>query len=159
MKKRIDWWGIFFILFFVLFVIVAYDIVQRAGVTSQSVSMWDAFLMMLATFRLTRLTVYDAITKWFRDLFVDGEEFTFVGTIKTLVHCPWCIGLWFAVIVAAAYFTTPFAWFFIFVLALGGAATLAQITANTLGWNAEYKKRLAKGIIPKEGSDQGGTCG
>lgn len=141
MEKRIDWWNIFFTLFFIAFVYAAFLVVERTGVTPQSVSMWDAFLMMLATFRLTRLVVYDAITRWFRNFFADAKEYTFLGSIKTLINCPWCIGLWFAVIVAAAYFTTPFAWFFIFILALGGAATVVQLTANMLGWNAEYRKR------------------
>lgn len=159
MEKRIDWWNIVFTAFFILFVYVAYEVATFSGVAPRSVSIWDAFLMTLATFRLTRLVVYDSITKWFRNLFADAREFTFLGTIKTLVNCPWCIGLWFAVIVAAAYFTAPFAWFFIFVLALGGAATVMQLTANTLGWRAEYKKRLVQDIKPKEGEHQGGTCG
>lgn len=140
MKKRIDWWNIFFSLFFVVFVYAAFEILVRSGTAPQSVSIWDAFLMMLATFRLTRLVVYDAITRWFRNLFADGEEFTFMGTIKTLVNCPWCVGLWFAVVVTAAYFITPLSWFFIFILALGGAATVVQLAANLLGWSAEYKK-------------------
>lgn len=140
MEKRIDWWNILFTAFFIVFVYAAFELAASSGVTPHSVSMWDAFLMMLATFRLTRLVVYDSITRWFRNFFVDAKEYTFLGTIKTLINCPWCIGLWFAVIVAAAYFVTPFAWFFIFILALGGAATLVQLSANLLGWNAEYRK-------------------
>ena len=141
MEKRIDWWNIFFTVVFIALVYVAFEAATLSGVTPQSVSVWDAFLMTLATFRLTRLVVYDAITRWIRNFFADAKEYTFLGTVKTLINCPWCIGLWFAVIVAAAYFATPFAWFFIFILALGGAATVTQLTANMLGWSAEYRKR------------------
>lgn len=141
MKKRIDWWNIFFILFFIAIVYVAYELVTYSGVRPTSVSVWDAFLMTLATFRLTRLVVYDSITSWVRVFFEDGQPYTFSGTVKTLINCPWCTGLWFAAVVAAAYFVAPFTWFFIFILALGGAASTLQIAANALGWTAEYKKR------------------
>lgn len=140
MKKRIDWWSIFFSLFFVYLMYFGYRIVIVDGGVPQYISVWDATIMMLATFRLTRLVVYDSITKWLRDLFEDAETFTFLGTIKILVHCPWCMGLWFALVVATAYFTSPFLWFFIFVLALGGMASFIQVLANLVGWSAEHKK-------------------
>ena len=157
-EKRIDWWNIFFTLFFIYVAYVAFQVAMASGITPHSVSMWDALLMLLATFRLTRLVVYDAITKWFRRFFDDAEEYTLMGSVKTLVNCPWCVGLWFSVIVAAAYFAAPFAWFFIFVLALGGAATLVQLLANLTGWSAEYKKRLVQGM-PEVTDHKGGTCG
>ncbi|MFQ5541000.1 MAG: DUF1360 domain-containing protein [Candidatus Paceibacteria bacterium] len=141
MQKRIDWWDVFFSLLFIFLVYLAYRILVSSGTTPQSVSMWDAFLMMLATFRLTRLIVYDSITRWFRDFFEDGKPYTFLGTLKTLINCPWCMGLWFAVVVAGAYFYAPFLWFFIFVLALSGAATFVQLGANWVGWSTEYQKR------------------
>jgi len=141
MKKRIDWWNLFFTLFFIGLVYVAFELILWSGGSPRAVSVWDSVLMMLATFRLTRLVVYDSITRWIRDWFEDGREYSFLGTLKTLINCPWCVGLWFAAVVAAAYFIAPFSWFFIFILALGGAASLLQIIANGLGWSAEYRKR------------------
>jgi len=158
MKIRIDWWNIFFTLFFVVLTFIAYRLIILTGSVPQNISLWDAVIMTLATFRLTRLVVYDAITRWFRACFVHGEEYTFVGTIKTLINCPWCMGLWFALIVATAYFIWPPLWFFIFILALGGAATLVQLLANGIGWNAEYKKRLVQGM-PAVEDGKHGTCG
>jgi len=158
MKKRIDWWDVYFSFVFVLLVFIAYRLVVLSGTPPRMVSIWDAFLMMLATFRLTRLVVYDSIMRWFRNFFEDGKPYTFLGTLKTLVNCPWCMGLWFAVVVSGAYFYAPFLWFFIFVLALSGAATFIQLITNFIGWSAEYKKRLAQNIPPKD-ETQGGTCG
>jgi len=125
----------------------------------QYISVWDMTIMALATFRLTRLVVYDAITRWFRAFFDDAKEYTFFGTIKTLINCPWCVGLWFALVVTVAYFLSPFLWFFIFVLALGGVATFVQLVANLVGWSAEYKKRVVQGSATKDNEDRGGTCG
>lgn len=140
-NKRIDWWNIFFSIFFIGLVYVAFRLIVLAGGVPQAVSVWDAVLMTLATFRLTRLVVYDSLTLWIRDLFKGGAPFTLVGTLNTLINCPWCIGLWFAAVVAVAYFAAPFTWFFIFILALGGAASFLQIIANGVGWSAEYTKR------------------
>jgi len=141
MRRRIDWWDIYFFFFFIVLVYIAYRIVVLSGAPPRTVALWDAFLMMLATFRLTRLIVYDSITRWHRDFFEDSQPYTLTGTIKTLINCPWCMGLWFAVIVAGAYFYAPFLWFFIFVLALSGAATFVQLITNAIGWSAEYKKQ------------------
>lgn len=141
MEKRIDWWNLIFIFIFVGLTYCAYRLVLGAGNVPQSVPLIDAVLMAFATFRLTRLATYDAITEWFRNFFADARPHTLFGTIKTLVNCPWCVGLWFALIVATAYFVWPLSWFFIFVLALGGVATLVQLLANLLGWSAEYKKQ------------------
>lgn len=158
--KRIDWWNIYFTLFFIILTYIAYRLIVISGSVPHSVSLWDAVIMALATFRLTRLVVYDAITRWFRAYFADGEEYTLAGTVRTLVNCPWCVGLWFALVVATAYFIWPPLWFFIFVLALGGAATFVQLLANLTGWSAEYKKRLVKGMPHvEEGGSHEGTCG
>ena len=149
MEKRIDWWNVIFSFIFIALAYGAYRLVWSLGSAPTSISIWDAFIMMLATFRLTRLVVYDAITRWFRDFFEDGKEYTLLGTIKTLVNCPWCIGLWFALVVSTAYFINPFLWFFIFILALGGAATFVQLLANMIGWNAEYRKIKTRSKLEK----------
>ena len=120
-----------------------------------SVPPFDALLMALATFRITRLIVYDKITRWFRELFADSREFTeggvtyveikpfssgFRHTIHDLLECPWCIGIWSALVVVFFYFIYPWAWSVIFFLALAGAGSLIQIWANGIGWKAENLK-------------------
>ena len=120
-----------------------------------SVPPFDALLMAFATFRITRLVVYDKITRWFRELFVkrrvyekDGSSWVeiipygrgFRHTIYDLLQCPWCIGIWSALIVVFFYFVFPWAWSVIFFLALAGAGTLLQLWANSLGWHAENLK-------------------
>lgn len=145
MEKRIDWWNIFFVALFLIELYAAYHALQVTNSLPTSISIWEASILALATFRLTRLVVYDAITKWFRNLFVGTKEFTFLGTLNTLIHCPWCVGLWAAFFVATMYFLFPESWFFIFILALGGVATFVQLIANNIGWGAEYKKQQAGG--------------
>ena len=98
-------------------------------------------LMALAVFRLVRLTTYDIITQFVRDWFVGADPRTLPGTLGALINCPWCTGLWYAFIVAFAYFATPYSWFVIFVLALAALGSFFQVLANLIGWHAEGKKR------------------
>ncbi|XKT74401.1 MAG: DUF1360 domain-containing protein [Patescibacteria group bacterium UBA2163] len=143
-RRRIDWWNLFFIFFFVYLMYLGFRLVEASSGALATISVWDTIIMALAIFRLTRLAVYDSITQWIRDLFEDGAPRTFLGTIKTLINCPWCAGLWFALVVVVAYVTSPFLWFFIFVLALSGLATFMQLLTNFVGWSAEYKKQQVR---------------
>lgn len=123
------------------------------------VPVFDAILMAFAAFRITRLVVYDKITRWFRELFADTREFEQGGviyievkaygsglrhTIYDLLQCPWCIGFWSALIIAVCYYVFPWAWFVIFFLALAGAGSMLQMVANAIGWRAENLKMRAK---------------
>lgn len=120
-----------------------------------SVPPFDAIIMAFATFRITRLMVYDKITRWFRELFAQRHTYeeggvTYVEirpytsglrhTIYDLLQCPWCIGIWSALIVVFFYFTFVWAWSVIFFLALAGAGSLLQVLANGVGWRAEALK-------------------
>ncbi|HUD03088.1 MAG TPA: DUF1360 domain-containing protein [Candidatus Paceibacterota bacterium] len=108
-----------------------------------SVSPFDALLMALASFRITRLVVYDKISRWFRDLFQHAETGV-MRTIRDLLACPWCIGFWSALVIVVAYFIFPWAWSVIFFLAVAGTGSLMQLYANQVGWRAENLKLDAK---------------
>ena len=154
--QRVDIWNIVFIVFFAVLVYIGYTLVATYGSIPYYIAPWEAFILTLASFRLTRFVVYDSIMKWFRDLVAFGAPRTFTGTIHTLVNCSWCTGLWSALVVATVYFAWPELWFCIFILALGGAASFMQVLANMIGWSAEFKKRAT--ILPGE-TDVGGKCG
>lgn len=100
---------------------------------------FDALLMALAAFRITRLVVYDKISRWFRDLFAHAETGV-MRTIRDLLACPWCIGFWSALVIVVAYFIFPWAWSVIFFLAVAGVGSLMQLYANQVGWRAENLK-------------------
>lgn len=112
---------------------------EANGGYPSSVPVFDAVLMALAAFRITRLVVYDKVMGWFRELFRESR-FGIVQTIDDLLKCPWCVGFWSAIIVAFCYFVFSWAWFVILFLAIAGASSFVQITANALGWLAESHK-------------------
>ena len=123
----------------------------EARLNVAELSFTDFALMTLATWRLTRLFVYDAITKFFREQFWDvvkvGKGYALekpkVGprrTIADLLACPWCFGVWAAAVVIFFYLITPYAVYPVMLLALSAVATFLQLLSNLVGNQAEATK-------------------
>ncbi len=162
-KDDQDFWNIIYsALFLVFFLILLVILYKVRGSLPTSISFFDLSLIVLATFRLTRLFVYDKITRFLRDaFFVSSESYTEEGvtyfgkkentngqmrTIYELLTCPWCFSVWAATVVSFFYFLTPLAWLPIFILAISGIASFIQLVSNMIGWHAENAKiRATKG--------------
>lgn len=103
----------------------------------------DLFLLVFASFRLTRLIVYDTITEFLRSPFHDIVEETLEdGTTETyievkgdglrywigeLLSCHWCTGIWTAAFLYAGYALLPQLFMpGITVLAIAGIASVIQ---------------------------------
>lgn len=141
-----------------------------------SVTVFDLTLIVLATFRLTRLFVYDTIMQFVRDWFLKKEVSVVDGklhihrekyqsgikrALSDLFSCPWCAGLQLAILVVFFYYLTPISWIVILMFAVGGAATFIQLVANAVGWRAENLKRATESTYTDEkvkGSSEG-RCG
>ena len=146
-------WNFAFSVFFVVLVVMATIIIDTESYKDpMSLTVFDFVLMTLATFRLTRLFVYDAVTKWFREQFWDAKKVRggYVlekpkggprRTLADLLSCPWCFGVWMAAVVTFFYLTSPWAYFLVLFLAIAGVATFMQLTANLIGHKAEQAKR------------------
>ena len=156
-KDDQGFWNFVFSLFFGILFGTAMLFLYRWGRLPTSMPLFDFFLIALATFRLTRLFVYDKITQFVRDWFLvkevraggSGELVVIrsahvsgpLRTISELLACPWCFGVWSGLVVAFSYFATPFSWFPILVFAISGVGTLLQLLANMVGWRAERLKQ------------------
>ncbi|WP_153124974.1 DUF1360 domain-containing protein [Peribacillus tepidiphilus] len=99
-------------------------------------------LLGLASFRLTRLIVFDKITEFLRSPFFDEveeeengvKEIYFIpkkdglkGWIGELLSCYWCIGVWVSIILVFSYYFIP-SWSgpVITVLAVAGLASFFE---------------------------------
>lgn len=156
------WNALLSIFFLAILIIALWELWGESNSFPHSVSIFDAVLMALAAFRVTRLVVYDKITRWFRELFVQkryifderGDAYVelipyqsgLMRTIHDLLGCPWCIGFWSSLIIVFCYFIFPWAWIITLFLAVAGVSSLVQITANLIGWRAEYSKLTVKEI-------------
>lgn len=109
----------------------------------------DFILLSLASFRLTRLIVYDKITAFLRKPFFDeieekndkGETEIYIIPKKTgfkgwmgeLLSCYWCTGIWSAIVIVAVSFFFPY-WSnpVIVVLAVAGLASFVETAVQHL---------------------------
>lgn len=138
-------WNFLFSVFFVgVLGVSVWWVGQGPGGYPSAIPPFDALLIALAAFRITRLVVYDKIAQWLRDLFAGAPMGTFRHTVADLLACPWCIGFWGALVAVVVYFTLSWAWFVILFLALAGLASLLQVIANAIGWHAENLKLEAQ---------------
>ena len=77
---------------------------------------FDLFVLSLASFRMTRLIVYDQITLFIRKPFFieeemeeDGEVYYVPyprgirGWIGSLLNCYWCTGMWVTILLYIVY--------------------------------------------------------
>ncbi len=146
-------WNLVFSLFFIVLVSMgAIILTTEARIPLSELELVDYVLITLATWRLIRLFVYDAITKFFREQFLDVKV---VGkrsvlekpergprrTISDLLSCPWCFGVWAGAVVVFFYLITLYAIYPVIFLALSAVASFLQLLANLVGHKAEQLKR------------------
>lgn len=143
---RTHFWHIALLFLYVVLGLLGYSWLAGHDRLSTWVPFTDFILMALAVQRLVRLFTYDSMTRFIRGWFADADPRSLMGTLGELVNCPWCTGLWCALLVGFFYFATPIAWYAILVLALASVGSFIQLLANLIGWNAEYKKAETNAI-------------
>lgn len=112
-------------------------------------SFLELLLLALASFRLTRLMVYDKITEFIRAPFfeeteeknVNGETEIYIvpkkggirGFFGELLSCYWCIGIWSSLLLIAMYLLYPLVAIpLILVLAVAGLAAIIETIVQGL---------------------------
>lgn len=161
-KNDQNFWNIIYSLFFIaIATAMVWSLYRVHGALPTSIPLFDLSIIALATLRLTRLFVYDKITRFLRDMFQHHEEeYTEQGvtyfkkterthgplrTAYELLICPWCFSMWAGVFVTYAYFLNrDLFWLPILMLAVSSVATAFQLLLNMIGWIAESKKLDAR---------------
>lgn len=145
-------WNFVFIVFFAVLVVLASIILEsESRIAYAELTVVDFMLITLATWRLVRLFVYDAIMKWFREQFYDAKEVKKQivlykptrgprRTLADLLSCPWCFGVWAGASITFFYLLTPYAVFPVILLAVSAVASFLQLLSNLVGHRAEQLK-------------------
>lgn len=128
-KEQYLWNFLFTVAFIATISVLAYILYSDQKI--RPVPLFDFALLVLATFRLIRLFMHDHITNYIRDFFNTFEAGP-GKTISILLSCPWCTGVWMAFFISFFYFLTPFFWYPLFVIALAGAGTIAEIIVERI---------------------------
>lgn len=126
-------WNFAYSVLFVALIVGAIYYFNSQKILPRTMPLFDFIILILTTFRLVRLFVYDSITNFIRGHFKQYEQGP-GKTMRNLLGCPWCTGIWMAFFASFAYFATPLAWYPLLILALAGAATFIQITILKIGY-------------------------
>jgi hypothetical protein len=137
-------WNFLATLFYILCLVALGFGLKSIGVTKEDFDIGDIVLMSIATYRLTRILVFDKIFKLFRDFLKSRDNLHVFYVIREIITCPWCAGVWVALIVAALYFMVPFGDIFIILLTISGIASFLVVSVNFLGLSTEEKQHKVK---------------
>ena len=148
-------WNILAFIFFVLLCIFMYKFFLIYRPDNFELTIYDLVILSLANFRLIRLFIYDNMTLFIREIFMDlkvlddndTKKYVFMEsknafklTLYKLSNCPWCFGIWSSFISAFLYFTFPVFKVVFIILAISAVASFLMILTNLIGWYAESKK-------------------
>lgn len=147
-------WSFIFSVFFLILVVMGAIILEtEARIAWADLTTADYLIMLLASWRLTRLFVYDNITRFLREQFKDVVKVGRGYRLETpksgprrllseLFDCPWCTSVWTSTIVVFLYLLTEYAVFPFVLLGLSAVVSFLQIGTNWIGHGAERAKQM-----------------
>jgi hypothetical protein len=131
-KSEQDLWNSAYSAVFLVLVIGLTYYLKSQGKIVNNIPIFDYFVLILAVFRLIRLFVYDTVMGFLRRYFGEFET----GPKKTasdLLSCPWCTGMWMALVVLFIYFVVPYSFLFLLLLSIAGIGSIIQIIIWKIG--------------------------
>jgi hypothetical protein len=136
--QALNFWSAF--VFFGLVVLSGY-LLEKKGVEIRSIRFRDATVIVLASYRLTRILVFEKIFKYFRDVLKSREDNYLIGTLSSIITCPWCMGVWTTLIIIVFYYLVPYGDLLSYVLALAGVASMVILISNLMHMWTENVQR------------------
>ncbi len=140
-RKHQAWnfWSAFF--FFGAIVLVGY-LLKNKGIDIQEITMKEAVVIVLASYRMTRILVFEKIFKYLRNMLKKREGLYVIGTLHSIITCPWCAGVWVTLFILVFYFLVPYGTVLVYVLALAGVASMVILLSNLLHMYTETRQRI-----------------
>jgi hypothetical protein len=119
------------------------------------ISWMTYIILILASYRLTHLIVFDKITEFIRKPFVkkvkveteNGVESKEIPTsmFGYLLKCYWCAGVWSAFLLGGAYLLFPRVVFvIIFILSIAGAQSIIETFVGVNIKKVDYYSSMKK---------------
>ena len=124
-------------------IVGAYLFIDRTiGIRNMSLlSIFDIFIMMLATFRIIRLITFDKIFNFAHVIFMDAmpdgtyakPERGLRRAIAELIECQWCTGVWAGLFVVVVYMLSAIGRFGALILAISALGSFMQVISRRIG--------------------------
>lgn len=114
----------------------------------------ELVIIALASYRLTRLLVYDKVLNFLRDFITKKEHKSgLLNSTKYFLTCPWCAGVWMTLMIFVLFLIVPYGLFLVYILAISGIASFLHILISLLWFNMEDRKIRLKKLRNNEDND------
>jgi hypothetical protein len=115
---------------------------EKKGIDIRDLSLKEAVLVILASYRMTRILVFEKIFKYLREILRRRQNLYVIGTLHSIITCPWCAGVWVTLIIIVFYFLVPYGTLLVYVLALAGLTSMVILISNLLHMYTERRQRI-----------------
>jgi hypothetical protein len=132
--------------FYAVFVVILGYYFNKKSIKVEDIKLWDVVLLSLATYRLTRILVFDKIFKIVRDFIKSRSRLYVFQVIKEIITCPWCAGVWVALVVVILYYLVPYGNLFVYLMVISVIASFFVVTINFIGLSTEEKQHMVKDL-------------
>ena len=116
-------------------------LLKTSGFELENISFTDMILIMLATYRISRMIVYEKIFSLIRYLISKNSHRTIFASVNNLITCPWCTAVWMALFLFDIYFLVPYGNYFILIMSLSAIATPLILLSNALNLRNDILKK------------------
>ncbi len=145
--KTEKFWNLVYTLSFLAIIVVLGSYMHKHDYDVSMFKPYEFMIVVLASYRMTRLLVYDKVLDFLRDMIVENKSQNgFILASKYFLTCPWCSGVWMTLFVIVMYIFVPFGKLFCWVFAIAGIASFIHICVSLLGWIAEERKYYIKNL-------------
>ncbi|MBW6537864.1 MAG: DUF1360 domain-containing protein [Mariniphaga sp.] len=127
-------------LFFALAAVTGY-FMKAGNIDIREISTTDLIILALAIYRVTRVVVFEKIFKYFRDFVKANNRVYFMRTLSFIITCPWCAGVWIALVMVIFFYFIPFGVLLVYIMALSGVASFLVMVSNYLGLGVYEKEK------------------
>jgi hypothetical protein len=125
--------------YFILLVTVA-ALIEVKGIDITETGAKDLIFIILATYRLTRIIVFEKIFKFFRDWVKARTKYAVLNTLRFIITCPWCMGVWMSLIVVLFFYIIPYGKIIVYIMGVSGVASFIIVTANYMVLSVNEKQ-------------------
>lgn len=141
-ERKHQAWNFWSVFVFLIAVGLVGFFLHRKDIDIEELTFKEALVFILASFRMTRILVFEKIFKHFRDALKRRENMYIIGTIHAMITCPWCAGVWATLVTIVLYYLVPYGVLLVYVLALAGLASMMILVSNLLHMYTERRQRI-----------------
>jgi len=138
-------WNSFYTLLFISTTIFAWHIMRNHNIKIEELQIIDFIIIALATYRMTRLLIYDEIFSYLREFITKSKKETgFIQSTSFFLTCPWCVSIWMALFSISCYVLFPYGKMLVILFSVAALSNIFHVFISLLGWVSDERKIVSK---------------